>query len=137
MTSILGQSGLGSAKRKGSGVPTGPTALTGADQQHSEHAEHDEHETVHVPAPRTRRKKAKAAESVPQTVYFTPADLDVAADVAHAVKKSGRLKGLLRGHIGVSLVVAYALDELRESFEENPTAVIDRIIVMVSRRLPA
>lgn len=67
------------------------------------------------------------------TVYFTDDDESIGNDSATAFKRSGRLKGLVRGHIGISLACRVALDLLKDELKRNPTAVYDRAVKIASR----
>lgn len=83
------------------------------------------------PAKKRRRLKLR---SEPQTIYFAEEDLERASDLAYWFKKSGRFKGLVKGHVGVSLVVRTALDLLDEEYQHDAAGAIDRGVRIASRQ---
>lgn len=112
--------------------PTGPTGPTGEGTQSpiakpSGAAEEEQRVTV------SRKRKPSRIETEPQTIYFGSGEIDKAGDLAHAFKRTGRFKGLVRGHVGVSLVMRTALDLLLEEQKRDPDAALDRAIRVASR----
>lgn len=85
-----------------------------------------------APAQARRRKPART-ETQAQTLYFGEGEIERAADVAHYLKKSGRFKGLVRGHVGVSLAMRTALDLLLEEHHRDPAATLDRALRVAAR----
>lgn len=82
--------------------------------------------------PASKRRQPKP-RSEPQTIYFAEEDLERASDLAYSFKKSGRFKGLVKGHVGVSLVIRTALDLLAEEFRHDAAGAIDRGVRVASR----
>lgn len=110
--------------------PTAPTRTAEDDTTHYVQAPQDERRE-NAPVPRPRRPTR--VETAPQTIYFGGGEIDKAGDLAHAFKRSGRFKGLVRGHVGVSLVVRTALDMLLEEYKRDPAAALDRALRVASR----
>ncbi len=78
-------------------------------------------------------RQAKGGGGKPRTVYVYATEEQMAKRFAREADVSGRLAGIVQGHIGVSLAVNVALNLLDEEFKRNPTAVLDRAVRVASR----
>lgn len=155
-SSILGASGLSSKKKpeetKGPLDHTGPTAPAAAppspqpdetSARQGQELSPEEREQPPVSADRElpgtqgdtaisrgsrRPNSKKKAESQPQTVYFGAGEREKAIDIEYALRRSGKFKGVVRGHISISLVMRTALDLLLHEFHDDPEGIIDRAL---------